>query len=88
MSTLGSAARAVNGSPPGAGWTRQFTAAEPRLSEMAELYELLCLEVVFGPATPQEGQECAACLDDAAVKTIYTRPRRNQGAGGGPRGAP
>ena len=60
-----------------AGWTRRFTAEEPRLSEMKDLYESLGLEVLATSATPEEGQECADCLDipgfEGRYKTIYTR---------------
>ena len=59
------------------GWTRRFTAEEPRLSEMKELYESLGLEVLVTSATPEEGQECADCFDtpgfEDRYKTIYTR---------------
>ncbi len=61
---------------PEDGWVRQFTATEPRLSEMVELYQSLGLEVRLGPATPEPGQDCTACLVDNRVKTIYTRERR------------
>ena len=57
-----------------AGWTRRFTASEPRLSEMADLYRSLGLEVRLGEATPEPGQDCLACGDDPSVRTIYTRP--------------
>ena len=59
------------------GWTRRFTADEPRLSEMKELYESLGLEVLVTFATPEEGQECAGCFDipefEDRYRTIYTR---------------
>lgn len=61
------------------GWVRQFTADEPRLSEAAELYESLGLEVHFEPVTPDESaEECQICFQEDAnrYKTIYTRPRR------------
>ncbi|MDP3047144.1 MAG: hypothetical protein Q8O07_06670, partial [Chloroflexota bacterium] len=56
-----------------AGWTRRFTASEPRLSEMAALYRSLGLEVRLGEATPEPGQECLACVLDPSARTIYTR---------------
>ncbi len=59
------------------GWTRRFTAEEPRLSEMKELYESLGLEVLVVSATSEEAQECAACFDisefEDRYKTIYTK---------------
>ena len=59
------------------GWVRRFTAEEPRLSEMAEFYESLGLEVRLEPGSPGESQECRSCYDleefDSRYKTIYTR---------------
>jgi hypothetical protein len=59
------------------GWIRRFTAEEPRLSEMKELYESLGLEVLVTSAAPEEAQECAKCFDvpefEERYKTIYTR---------------
>jgi hypothetical protein len=59
------------------GWTRRFTADEPRLSEMKEFYESLGLEVLVTSGTPEEGQECSGCFDipefEDRYKTIYTR---------------
>jgi hypothetical protein len=62
-----------------AGWTRRFTAPEPRLSEMAALYRSLGLDVQLGEATPEPGQECLACTVDPSVRTIYTRPLTRRG---------
>jgi hypothetical protein len=63
------------------GWIRRFTAEEPRLSEMKELYESLGLEVIVTSATPEEAQECADCFDTPEFqdryKTIYTRGEAN-----------
>lgn len=59
------------------GWTRQFTADEPRLSEAVEMYKLLGFEVHLEPIVPDESpEECAACLEVMCdrYKTIYTRP--------------
>jgi hypothetical protein len=59
------------------GWTRQFVANEPRLSEAVEVYRSLGLEVHLEPlpAQAQEG-ECRTCLDVAPeqFRIIYTRP--------------
>jgi hypothetical protein len=61
------------------GWTRRFTADEPRLSEMKEFYESLGLEVLVTSGTPEEGQECAECFDilefEERYRTIYTRDK-------------
>jgi len=58
------------------GWTRQFVANEPRLSEAVELYESLGMEVLLEPlpADAEEG-ECRSCLDVAPeqFRIIYTR---------------
>jgi hypothetical protein len=63
------------------GWTRRFTAEEPRLSEMKELYESLGLEALITSALPEEGQECSGCFDmpefEDRYKTIYTRGKAN-----------
>lgn len=67
------------------GWTRRFTASEPRLSEMVELYGSIGLDVRLGEATPEPGQECLACVLDPSVRTIYTRPLPHQGRKRGPR---
>jgi hypothetical protein len=59
------------------GWTRQFTADEPRLSEAVEMYKSLGFEVHLEPMVPDENsEECAACLEVMCdrYKTIYTRP--------------
>ena len=59
------------------GWSRQFTADEPRLSEAVELYKSLGFEVYLEPVVPDESsEECAACLEVmcSRYKTIYTRP--------------
>jgi hypothetical protein len=59
------------------GWSRQFTADEPRLSEAVELYKSLGFEVRLELVVPDENsEECAACLEVmcSRYKTIYTRP--------------
>jgi len=58
------------------GWTRCFTADEPRLSEAVELYESLGYEVRLEPASFDEAsEECKICLlaDCSKYKTIYTQ---------------
>lgn len=59
------------------GWTRQFTASEPRLSEFAEEYKELGLEVLIEPVdTCPDDETCTTCMaeDPDFVKVIYTRP--------------
>lgn len=60
------------------GWVKQFTADEPRLSEAAELYESLGLEVHLEPVTLDESTEgCQICFEEGERhKTISTRPKR------------
>ena len=59
------------------GWGRRFTAEEPRLSEMKDLYESLGLEVLIEPVVFEDDRECAACFSvegaERRYKTIYTR---------------
>ena len=58
------------------GWTRQFIASEPRLSEAKEAYEEMGLEVRFEPVDKEDlDQECTECFEiDESCRTIYTRP--------------
>jgi len=60
------------------GWTRQFNASEPRLSEALELYEEMGLEVHLEPVVvdPDSG-ECQKCFEDEPdrYKIIWTRPK-------------
>jgi hypothetical protein len=60
------------------GWTKRFTAGEPRLSEAVEEYQELGFEVLLEPFDPQERNgECASCLltGNHRYETIYTRPK-------------
>jgi len=69
------------------GWVRRFTAEEPRLSEMKQLYESLGLEVRIEDPTSDGDQECRSCLDVEAVtaryKTIFTRGKEAEDEGAG-----
>jgi hypothetical protein len=60
------------------GWTRQFSASEPRLSEAVESYQEIGMEVRLEPVdtTPRDGA-CNVCVSENPeyVKVIYTRPR-------------
>ncbi len=60
------------------GWTRQFIASEPRLSEAKDAYEEMGLEVRFERVEPEDlDQECKDCFEmDDSCRTIFTRPRR------------
>ena len=59
------------------GWTRRSTHEEPRLSEMAEMYREIGLEVLLEPFNPDEEPGCTDCMRLSAekYKTIYTRPK-------------
>lgn len=60
------------------GWTRQFVAAEPRLSEAVELYRSLGLEVRLEPISSEGLQgDCTVCMEAAQNQfwVIYTRSR-------------
>lgn len=67
------------------GWTRQFLANEPRLSEAVAQYRDLGFEVHLEDVDPggcAAGQGCASCFDSPSVgaqfKVIFTR--RGDGA--------
>jgi len=74
------------------GWTRQFIANEPRLTEAVELYEDSGFEVHLEPlqkepgcdsrAGPEDAQECRVCFEgiEDQYRVIYTRPKKNQPA--------
>ncbi|MCF8061949.1 MAG: hypothetical protein K9M82_05485 [Deltaproteobacteria bacterium] len=70
------------------GWTRQFTASEPRLSEAVAVYEEAGFEVRLEPLPPASGYrtcaeeggtegECRICFEgfEDRCRVIYTRPR-------------
>jgi hypothetical protein len=68
------------------GWQRRFVAAEPRLSEMAAIYEETGFEVHLEPLaaveTPaHDRDECEGCMIcyqgvEDRHQVIYTRPKR------------
>lgn len=59
------------------GWVRRFTAEEPRVSEMKQVYESMGLEVLIVEGFPEESQQCTSCFDVEEFahryKTIYTK---------------
>ena len=71
------------------GWTRQFTANEPRLSEAVELYKESGFEVRLEQLPPvrklSEGDvfrpdgECRQCFegDEDKYRIIFTRPKED-----------
>lgn len=66
------------------GWTRQFVANEPRLSEAVDLYKETGYEVHLEPIPkadnpsdlPMVGSDCTTCFDgnEDQYKIIFTRP--------------
>lgn len=68
------------------GWTRQFTACEPRLSEAVELYKESGFEVRLEPLPKgkdrgacggtEDQAECGACFEgvEDQYRIIFTRP--------------
>jgi hypothetical protein len=58
------------------GWTRQFIACEPRLSEVVELYKSLGFEVKLEDIKKNEEEKCMICYEPGKYKIIYTRPRK------------
>ena len=62
------------------GWTRRTVAAEPRLSEMVELYEDLGFEIRLETFDAEEEDTgCGVCFseDRERFKVVYTRPCRD-----------
>ena len=59
------------------GWTRQATFDEPRLSEMADMYKDIGLEVHLEPLHADEEPACTGCMASLPdqYKTIYTRKK-------------
>ena len=59
------------------GWTRRATYDEPRLSEMAEMYRDIGLEVHLEAFHADEETHCSDCMASMPekYKTIYTRKK-------------
>ncbi len=59
------------------GWTRKATYDEPRLSEMADTYKDIGLEVHLEPLHADEESGCTGCMAimPDPYKTIYTRKK-------------
>ncbi len=59
------------------GWKRQATYDEPRLSEMADMYEQIGLEIHLEPFHAEEEPGCTGCMEimPELYKTIYTRKK-------------
>ena len=59
------------------GWQRQATYDEPRLSELANMYEDIGLEVHLEPFHVDEEPGCTGCMaaTPELYKTLYTRKK-------------
>lgn len=62
-----------------AGWTKQSTHDEPRLSDVVEVYMEMDMEIHLETFNPLEEQGCVECMRGSPekYKTIYTRPKRS-----------
>ncbi len=72
------------------GWTRQFLACEPRLTEAVEMYKEAGFEVHLEPlpkepeceacAGDEDKDECRICFEgfEDQYKIIFTRPQRSE----------
>jgi len=72
------------------GWTRQFIACEPRLSETVQLYQEAGFEVHLEPMPPVDGanekmepgsdDQCRRCYAgfENKYKIIFTRPKEGK----------
>ena len=61
-----------------AGWEKQATYDDPRLTEMLEMYREIGLEVHLEPFNPENEEGCTGCmqLTPEKLKTIYTRKKK------------
>jgi hypothetical protein len=68
------------------GWERRFVASEPRLSEVAELYDSIGFDVLLDPMPTEEeveqqggcsDGECRACFEVGKenYRIVYTRAK-------------
>jgi hypothetical protein len=59
------------------GWQRQATYDEPRLSEMADLYREIGMDVHLEPFHSETEKGCIGCLAESPdrYRTIYIRKR-------------
>ena len=63
------------------GWQKQATYDDPRLSEMAEMYQEIGLEVHLEPFNAENESGCTGCIQlmPDLFKTIYTRGKAGKG---------
>ena len=62
------------------GWQKQTTYEDPRLSEMAEIYQEIGLEIHLEPFNAENESGCTGCMQlmPGLFKTIYTRGKTEQ----------
>jgi hypothetical protein len=60
-----------------AGWKKQATYDDPRLSEMVDMYKEIGLEVHLEPFNAANEQGCSGCMElfPDQFKAIYTRKK-------------
>jgi len=63
------------------GWQKQTTYDDPRLSEMAEMYQEIGLEIHLEPFNAENESGCTGCMQlmPDLFKTISTRRKAGQG---------
>lgn len=64
------------------GWETRFIGQEPRLSEVAQMYEQIGFEVKIEPFTTENCEDCCKpCFEDSAIPNmvVYTRRREVEG---------
>ncbi|UCH22207.1 MAG: hypothetical protein JSU83_02880 [Deltaproteobacteria bacterium] len=64
----------------GKGWQKQSTNDEPRLSELADMYQEIGYQVHLEPFHPEEEPGCTECMKLQAdrYKTIYIRKKTSE----------
>lgn len=64
----------------GKGWQKQSTNDEPRLSELADMYQEIGYQVHLEPFHPEEEPGCTVCMKLQAdrYKTIYIRKKTTE----------
>lgn len=60
------------------GWEKKFVSCEPRLSEMAELYESLGLEVLLEPLPPKDSSTKGVAGRGGARSVLMRIPKNTE----------
>lgn len=60
-----------------AGWKRQGTYDDPRLTEITRMYAEIGFDVLLEPFDPDERHACSECMrtSPGRYKTVYTRKK-------------